>query len=78
MCTARADLTERCEGTWGMSYADLGWADRDEYLGWCQAIWVGSLDELDEDSDEYALLSAECNSDAQAAQSDVDCETLID
>jgi len=77
-CEAETDLIERCLDDWGTTWAELGYANRDESLDRCFAVWGDGFQETDRGSDERQALSDECTADLQAAEADTDCQTLLD
>jgi len=77
MCTAQADLIERCSSTWGSTWEDLSYSGRTEYLERCSQVWGEALNDLDEDSEEWDSLSNQCDRELETALSDTDCESLL-
>lgn len=77
MCTAQADLIERCSSTWGSTWEDLSYEGRADYLERCNQVWGEALEELDEDSEEWDSLSNQCDRELETALSDTDCESLL-
>jgi hypothetical protein len=78
MCNAEADVYERCLPVWGMTWEEAGYADADAYLDRCLSVWGDGFEQTERNSPEREDLSQECTSQLGRAQSDTDCETLLD
>ncbi len=77
-CDAQGDLFERCLDTWGTTWVEHSYEDKQDYLARCKAVYGDQLDEEDEGSDAYNELLAICDGNLARAESDTDCETLIE
>ncbi len=77
MCDAQGAMIERCLDTWGTSWGELSYADQDEFVTRCYAIWGDRLADLDDDHPDYEGLVRQCQTDAEIARSDTDCESLV-
>ena len=78
MCDAKVELYESCLPEWGTTWEEEGYADADAYLDRCLSVWGDAYDQTDKDSSERQELSQECTSTLGLAQSDTDCQTLLE
>ncbi len=77
-CSAQADYFERCLDTWGTTWEENSYDSKQDYLARCRAVYGDQLDAEDEGTDEYLELLAICDGNLARAESDTDCETLIE
>jgi hypothetical protein len=77
-CDAQADYFERCIDTWGTTWEDNSYEDRQDFLVRCKAVYGDQLDAEEEGSEAYRELLAICDANAARSQADTDCETLIE
>lgn len=77
-CASEADLFERCLPTWNTTWADQGYADQDAFLSRCSSVWGDGYEATERGSTERRDLEQECTTQLQRAESDTDCQTLLD
>ena len=77
MCTAQADMIDRCLTTWDTTWPELSYADHDDFLNRCSVVYGDALSDLEEASTEAILLEDRCTRDQQTASSDIDCQSLV-
>ena len=77
MCTAQADVLERCFPTWESSWEDQSYASRQDFTDRCQELWGQTLEQLEENSDERERFADQCQLELETALSDTDCESLL-
>ena len=77
MCTAQADMFERCFDSWESSWEQLSYDNRQHFEDRCHSVWGDALEDLDNEDPERTALTERCERDLQTARSDVDCESLV-
>jgi hypothetical protein len=77
-CGAQADYFERCLDTWGTTWVEQSYEDKQDYLARCAVVYGDQLDAEEEGTEAYNVLLAICDGNISRAESDTDCETLIE
>ena len=77
-CDAMGEYVERCLDTWATTWEEQSYDDRQDYVARCSVVYADELDDLDEGSEEHSSLLAICDANRALAESDTDCETLLE
>jgi hypothetical protein len=77
MCTAQADMIDRCLSTWDTTWPELSYSDREGFMTRCSVVYGDALLDLEEGSTEAVLLEDRCAQDQQTASTDIDCQSLV-
>jgi hypothetical protein len=77
-CGAQADYFERCLDTWGTTWVEQSYEDKQDYLARCAVVYGDQLDAEEEGTEAHNVLLAICDGNISRAESDTDCETLIE